>query len=87
MHEDKKKEFLTLLSQGATTQFISEDIEVSVRTIERWRSQVKKGTIEQVRPRSGRPLKASIRDLRLLKRIADKEGPKSANELGSLASL
>jgi transposase len=87
MYVEEKKVFKKLLKKGFTTKVISEKIGVSVRTIERWRREARNGTLEHVKPARGRPLKASIRELRYLRREADKDGPKSAKELAAKVGL
>ena len=88
MYVEEKKVFKKLLKKGFTTKVISEKIGVSVRTIERWRREARNGTLEHVKPARGRrPLKASIRELRYLRREADKDGTTSAKDLAARVGL
>lgn len=87
MWEEEKKEFLRLLENGCTTKFISGETKVPVKTIARWRKKVIDGTFGQVRPGRGRPIKASNRDLRALRREANKDSTKSAMDLVSRVGL
>lgn len=86
INNDKRKAIINLHLSGKKSSEISEQLEISSRSVNRMISKYKENSLE-IKPRSGCPKKTSVRQDRMLVRESLKNRFKSAKELKNECSL